>query len=115
MSTKEEMIYAYLMKNHQGRKQAVHSKELEDRFGIGSRTVRTYISSLRKAGFPICSNEKGYWIGMNPKEINGTIKRLGDFTREVDNARTGLAFATIQMRSVTRVQEESIEITVKVK
>lgn len=45
---------------------------------------------------------KGYWIGMNPKEINGTIKRLGDFTREVDNARTGLAFATIQMRSVKR-------------
>ena len=115
MSTKEEMLFEYLNKNHRGKDMKVHSKELEERFGIGSSTVRRYINKLRKSGVPVCSDSKGYWIAISPEEINGTVKRLGAFTREVDNARTGLAFATIQMRSVTRVREESIEITVKVK
>ena len=43
-----------------------------------------------------------------------TIKRLGDFVGEVNSARTGLAFATIQMRTITKASEESIQITVKV-
>lgn len=115
MNTKEKNIYDYLKANHIGKTNAIHSKQIEERFGIGSRTLRSYISSMRQEGVPICSNEKGYWIAASPDEIKRTVKRLGDFMGEVDNARTGLAFATIQMRSVTRVQEESIEITVKVK
>ena len=111
---KEKEIYEYLLNNHVGKANAVHSKVLEKHFSICPRTIRRYIGSLRKSGIPICSDDSGYWIAADSKEVNKTIKRLGDFVGEVNNARTGLAFATIQMRSVTRVKEESIQITVKV-
>ena len=97
---KEKEIYEYLLNNHVGKANAVHSKVLEKHFSICPRTIRRYIGSLRKSGIPICSDDSGYWIAADSKEVN--------------NARTGLAFATIQMRSVTRVKEESIQITVKV-
>ena len=111
---KEKEIYDYLSCNHIGKANVVHSKAIEKHFGISSRTVRRYIGLLRKSGIPVCSDDSGYWIGADSKEVNKTIKRLGDFVGEVNSARTGLAFATIQMRSVTRVTEESIQITVKV-
>ena len=111
---KEKEIYEYLACNHVGKDNAVHSKVLEKHFNISSRTVRRYIGFLRKSGIPICSDDSGYWIGADSKEVNKTIKRLGDFVGEVNSARTGLAFATIQMRSVTNITEESIQITVKV-
>ena len=111
---KEQELLDYLIENHKGKASAVHSKELEDHFNICSSTVRRYISSMRKSGIPICSDETGYWIGANPGEVNKTIKRLGNFMGGVGNAKTGLAFATIQMRSVTKITEENIHITVKV-
>ena len=111
---KEQELYDYLIKNHVGEDNSVHSKKLEKRFGICPRTVRSYINKLRKSGYPVCSDDSGYWIAKNPHEVNKTMKRLGAFAGEVNNVRTGLAFANIQMRSVTRVTEENIHITVKV-
>ena len=112
--SKEKEIYDYLIKNHKGKSNAIHSKDLEKHFKICPRTVRTYINSLRKSGLPICSDDAGYWVATNPKEVNKTVKRLGDFAGEVNNARTGLAYATIHMRSITKITEENIQITVKV-
>ena len=111
---KEKAIYDYLFKNHKGKDNAVHSKSLERRFNICPRTVRNYINSLRKSGLPICSDDSGYWIAANPGEVNKTVKRLGNFAGEVNNARTGLAYATIQMRSITKITEENVTITVRV-
>ena len=110
----EQKLLDYLMSNHTGRDNAIHSKALEKRFKICPRTVRRYIGLLRKSGVPVCSDDSGYWIGADSKEVNKTIKRLGDFVGEVNSARTGLAFATIQMRSVTNISKKSIQITVKV-
>ena len=112
--SKDKELFDYLVENHKGKANAVHSKMLEKRFNICPRTVRTYINKLRKSGLPICSDDSGYRIATNPREVNKTVKRLGDFAGEVNNARTGLAYATIQMRSVTRIREENIHITVKV-
>ena len=112
--SKDQEIYDFLVENHKGKDNAVHSKALEKRFKICPRTVRNYINKMRKSGLPICSDDSGYWIAANPREVNKTVKRLGDFAGEVNNARTGLAYATIQMRSVTKVTEESIQIVVKV-
>ena len=111
---KEQKLYEYLVKHHTGQDNSIHSKKLEKKFDICPRTVRTYINKLRKSGLPICSDDSGYWIATNPREVNKTVKRLGDFAGEVNNARTGLAYATIQMRSVTKIQEENIRITIKV-
>ncbi len=111
---KEQKLCEYLMTKHIGKDNAIHSKNLEKRFDICPRTVRTYVNNLRKSGIPICSDDKGYWIAKNPKEANQTVKRLGDFVGEINSARTGLAVAAVQMRSITKITEESIHITVKV-
>jgi HTH domain. len=111
---KEIEILAFLNSKHVGKDKAIHSKKLEKKFNICPRTVRTYISNLRKSGVPICSDETGYWIAKDPKEATKTVKRLDNFVGEVNSARTGLAIAAIQMRSITRVTEENIQITVKV-
>ena len=111
---KEQELLDYLIENHKGKASAIHSKDLEEIFNIASCTVRRYVSNMRKSGIPICSDETGYWIAANPGEVNGTIKRLGNFMGGVGNAKTGLAYATIQMRSVTKIKEEKIQITVKV-
>ena len=100
---KEQKLYDYLEKHHLGRDKAVHSKKLEKKFDICPRTVR-------KSGYPVCSDDKGYWIAKDPKEAIKSAKRWGDFATEVNNARTGLAVAAIQMRTVTKITE----ITVKV-
>lgn len=112
--TKEQKLCDYLKAKHVGHDKAIHSKKLEKRFGICPRTVRTYVNNLRKSGEPICSDEKGYWIAKNPKEARKTVKRLDNFVGEVNSARTGLAVAAIQMRSVTKITEENVLITVKV-
>ena len=111
---KEIEILAFLNSKHVGKDKAIHSKKLEKKFNICPRTVRTYISNLRKSGVPICSDETGYWIAKDPKEATKTVKRLDNFVGEVNSARTGLAIAAIQMRSITKVTEENIQITVKV-
>lgn len=112
--TKEQKLCEYLMDKHVGKNKAIHSKKLEKRFGICPRTVRYYVNNLRKSGVPICSNDSGYWIAKNTKEANQTVKRLGDIVGEINNARTGLAFAAVQMKSITKITEESVLITIKV-
>ena len=110
----EQKLLDYLMSNHTGRDNAIHSKALEKRFKICPRTVRRYINNMRKTGIPVCSDETGYWIAANSREANRTIKRLDTFAGDVNSARTGLAIAAIQMRSVTRITDKDIQITVKV-
>ena len=112
--TKEQKLYDYLMAKHVGQNNAVHSKKLEKRFNICPRTVRTYVNNLRKSGYPICSDDTGYWIAKDPKEATRTAKRLGNFAGEINNVKTGLTVAAIQMRSVTKITEENVLITVKV-
>ena len=111
---KEIAILDYLNAKHVGKDKAIHSRKLEKKFNICPRTVRTYISNLRKSGVPICSDDSGYWIAKEPKEATKTVKRLDNFVGEVNSARTGLAIAAIQMRSITKVTEENIQITVRV-
>lgn len=111
---KEEKLYEYLNKKHVGRDNAIHSKKLEKRFDICPRTVRAYVNNLRKAGYPICSDDTGYWIAKDSKEATRTAKRLGDFAGEINNVKTGLAVAAVHMRSVTKITEENVLITVKV-
>ena len=107
-------FYVYLINNHVGEDNAIHSKDLEKKFNICPRTVRTYISNLRKSGIPVCSNETGYWIAATPEEACKTVDRLGDLASEINNARNGIAFGAIQMLSVAKVTEENIHISIEV-
>ena len=51
---KKNAICNYLRIYHIGRRNAIHSKELEDIFELDGRNIRRKISALRQDGFPIC-------------------------------------------------------------
>ena len=93
---KKTAILECLKKNHTGKRNAVHSAELERLFSIDDRAVRRKISALRKEGYPICSGDMGYYYAENQKEINSTVGRLNDLMSGVSVARTGLLFSKFQ-------------------
>ena len=107
---RKKAICEYLRQNHIGKENAIHSKELEKLFMLDGRNIRRKISALRQDGFPICSDETGYYYADNQKEINHTVCRLNELVTKVSNARTGLLFA-----SVLGEKEQIIEVTIKVK
>lgn len=92
---KKSAICAYLREHHTGKHRAVHSQELQRLFCVDGRNLRRKISTLRQEGFPICSDETGYYYADNQKEINNTVCRLNGLVTQVSNARTGLLFASI--------------------
>ena len=99
---KKKAICEYLRKNHIGKENAIHSKELEKLFLLDGRNIRRKISALRQDGFPICSDET--------KEINTTVYRLNELVTKVSNARTGLLFASILGENA-----QTVEVTIKVR
>ena len=90
---KKSAILDHLRKHHIGKKNAVHSAELERLFSLDDRAVRRKISALRKEGYPICSGDMGYYYAENQKDINSTVGRLNDLMTGVSDARTGLLFS----------------------
>ena len=92
---KRTAICEYLKKHHKGRSKAVYSRELERLFSLDGRTLRRKISSLRRDGFPICSDETGYYYAETQEEINDTVCRLNSLVRRISNARTGMLYASV--------------------
>ncbi len=98
---KKDAILDCLKRCHTGKRNAVHSKELERRFSLDNRSVRRKISALRQEGYPICSGDIGYYYAESQKEINSTVGRLNDLMTGVSNARTGLLFSSLHEPAVT--------------
>ena len=94
-TNKKDDILEYMRKYHCGRRNAVHSKELQEIFKLDDRAVRRKISALRQEGHPICSGDMGYYYAESQKEINSTVNRLNDLVTGVANARTGLLYAQV--------------------
>ena len=103
---KKSAICMYLKNNHTGKSRAIHSRDLQRLFSIDGRTLRRKVSALRQDGYPICSDESGYYYADNQKEINNTVYRLNGLVTKVSNARTGLLFASVFPAEV------NVEITV---
>lgn len=110
MDRKKE-VCEYLRLYHSGREKAVHSVEIQRVFRIDGRTVRRNISKLRQSGFPICSDDAGYYFADSQREINGTVRRLNALLTRVSNARNGLLYAPVIAAAVPN----EIEITVKLR
>lgn len=92
---KQSALCAYLEKHHTGKGNAVYSRELERVFCMDGRTLRRRVSRLRQDGFPICSDETGYYYAETQREINETVSRLNELVTKVSNARTGLLYASV--------------------
>ena len=72
----EEIILCYIRRMHTGRDYAVSSPELERRFGLRGATLRKHINTLRCRGYPICSDESGYYYAASYMELSDTIRQL---------------------------------------
>ena len=105
---KKTAICAYLREHHTGKSRAIHSEDLQRLFCLDGRNIRRKISALRQAGYPICSDESGYYFADSQKEINNTVYRLNGMVTQVSNARTGLLFASVFPAEV------NVEVTVLV-
>ena len=105
---KKAAICEYLKKHHKGKNNAVYSRELQRLFCIDGRNLRRKISSLRKEGIPICSDETGYYFADNQHEINATVCRMNELVTAVSNARSGLLFA-----SILPDRSAGVEITIR--
>jgi hypothetical protein len=58
-------------------------------FGKGPE-IRKMVHSLRCAGFPICSNNNGYYVAKNSRELKYTINFLNSYIKNITKARDGL-------------------------
>lgn len=102
---KKTAICEFLKDFHTGKEKAICSKEMQRIFSLDGRNIRRKISKLRQEGYPICSDETGYYYADSQAEINATVGRLNGLVTSVSNARTGLLYA---------IPNRPIEITVKV-
>ncbi len=93
---KKSAICRYLYKYHRGKSKAIYSKEIESIFCIGGRSLRRIISLLRQDGYPICSDETGYYYAKTQKEINETVGRLSGLSHKISVARNGMLSAKIK-------------------
>ena len=85
-----EEICAYLRHNHVGKKRAVHCSELGRLMKISGRSIRRRIAALRRNGYPICSDECGYFYADTDDEVDRTAKRLKTLETTIATAREGL-------------------------
>ena len=90
------VICEYLKNNHTGKENAVHSKELQRVFSVQGSALRYNISLLRRLGYPICSDQNGYYYAKTQKEINSTILRLNSLVTGISNTRTGMLYASVK-------------------
>ena len=102
-------ICAYLKKYHTGKERAVYSRELQRLFSLDGRNLRRKINRLRQEGYPICSDENGYYYAENQQEVNDTVCRLNQQITMISNARTGMLYA-----SVLCAESASVQINIKI-
>ena len=90
---KKTSICKYLYQYHKGKRNAIHSRQLEQLFSIDGRNLRRKISSLRKDGYPICRDDNGYYYAQTQQEIRETIQRLNSLANRITITRNGMLFS----------------------
>ena len=88
-----EEFLAYLKRYHTGEGKAVQSKGLEFRFQMSGRKIRDIVNELRCDGYPICSDENGYYYAANKKEVMRSISQLNSRIEKISEAKNGLVNA----------------------
>ena len=89
----EIKILNYLKRRHRGQSNAIKSPALEARFGISGRELREVVNELRCRGYPVCSDDSGYYYASNEAELTATIRQLNSRISKIAMARNGLVRA----------------------
>lgn len=95
-------VAEYLKANHKGKKNAARSCVLEERYNVSGRGIRYIINHLRQHGFPICSDESGYYFATSKREVTTTVFRLNGLVAQVSCASAGLSKAKLPPKRTKR-------------
>ncbi len=62
---------------HQGQHRAISGRDLAAHFGVReTKRVRDAVRHLRRQGYPICSDEHGYWWPLSREDAMPAIHHL---------------------------------------
>lgn len=71
-------------------KDRITASEISMILSIDAPRVRREINLLRESSIPIASDNRGYWITNDPKEINKTIQSLMSRIKKMERAIGGM-------------------------
>ncbi|MFT9078059.1 hypothetical protein [Ethanoligenens sp.] len=86
----EDRVLAFLKEYHVGFGNEIASRELERSLHIKGQTLREIVNSLRCNGYPICSNQNGYFYASALMDVQKTINQLSHRIQRMGKAREGL-------------------------
>lgn len=86
----DKALCEHLKKYHSGQESAVSSRELETAFHIKGTELRRAVNRLRCGGFPICSDETGYFYAARQSEVRATVAQLTGRISRIAAAKNGL-------------------------
>lgn len=92
----EKKLLNCLKLRHRGQRNAVKSPVLEARFHISGKKVRDTVNTLRRSGYPVCSDENGYYYAETTLEIAATVNQLSGRIAGIEAARNGLIGAYLR-------------------
>ncbi len=65
------IVAQHHLQSHKGRANGIHVQQLSAKTGMGERTLRSAISTLREAGVAVVGTpETGYFLAQNADELN---------------------------------------------
>lgn len=76
----------------------VFSKELEKEFHLPGSQNRDLIRELRRKGYPICSDEDGYFYSEDPNDIHATVMQLKSRLISLSETSKAMAHTEYQYR-----------------
>lgn len=86
----DKALCKHLKKHRRGQERAASSKELEAAFHVQGAELRRAVNRLRCAGYPICSNDDGYFYAARQSEIQATVAQLSGRIAKITAAQNGL-------------------------
>ena len=92
-----ERLLNYLRNNHRGAGKAIQSKSLALRLQISGRKIRDVVNTLRCEGYPICSDDGGYYYAANRQDVMRSIRQLNSRIEKIAEAKDGLTQSLVYL------------------
>lgn len=86
----EKAILRFLRSEAYGKEKACKSRDICKIFNITGVMLRSIVHEWRRQGFPICSDESGYYYARTQEELERTIKQLTSRAKKISEAVDGL-------------------------
>ena len=80
-----------------GNENRITSAEISQKLGISGAEVRKQVNSLRCDGNPIASDSYGYYLAIEPTDLDHTIASFNSRIHQMIKARSGLEKAKREM------------------